>query len=59
MIEGAHKIADKKKLIGFSYEFLCRVTPDFRTQEARDIINEFMTSLSAAVKILRDRAEVL
>lgn len=50
---------DKIKLLGFSNEFLCRTVPDFRTQEARDIISEFFDSLNAAVKTLRDRAEVL
>ncbi len=55
----AARAPDREKLLGFVIEFECKAKPDFRTEEARIILDEFLNGLSALTKSLREKAEAL
>lgn len=55
----AARAPDKQKLLGFVVEFEGKAKPDFRTEEARIILDEFLSGLSLLTKSLREKAEEL
>ncbi len=55
----AARAPDKQKLMGFIAEYQAKATPDFRTQEAKDIVDAFLTGLSGIVSSFLTKVEAL